>query len=503
MFLTKRLASFTFFGAICVGSLSAPYALGEIVFEENFDAMADVTADMYSTISRQERSTGFTIPDNWDAIYQGGLWSPATGFPNNHASFEILAADSAEARGGTGKAMRNYRESEKVRTVSDYEGYVVLPVDYTHIRIWQSTSPNFNTTKTSVATVNGTAYSFSTTTGSDGDAFPNNALRLDDSSLGAVAAQFSAMTGQRPLYGVYSNAMAVPAGATVSITNADIQGYGGGKWDERTSKFGSDSQLIKTPIDPNNPEGTDELYVEFWIKFSESWYQRGHYEGGWMSKIFRAASAVPGGNIVSGQQGDLAPMVLWDYKSDNFGVRNTLAFRGGPPSSLTTENNYKGTPLEDFGGSTGFTQIFITGQEVGGTNPQLPDLVNGGLLVNTTAVVFHESVYGPAETWTKVAFYLKMNSAPGVEDGIYSQYINGHRIRHINNAGWVGANTEGLMAKWNLISLGGNDNFHPYPGSDRFEDWYAIDNIVVRSSLPDVLQGKGVAPNPPVDIEIQ
>jgi len=459
-----------------------------VIFSENFDSQPDFTSSMYSLEPLQEANEGYTLPNNWDIVYQNALWSPTRGFPGNHDSFEILAADSADARGGTGKAMKNYRESANVDTITEADGSTVLNSGYTHIRIWQATSPNFNTTKTSIATVNGVEYLFSTTTGANGASYPTNALALDDQSLGAVDTQFNNITGQRPFYGVFSNAIAVPTGATVTITNGDIQGYDGKIWDERVKKYNSDGQLTKTPIDPQNPEGTEELYVEFWIKFSENWYQRGYYEDGWLSKIFRASHVTPGGNAVSGFQGDMGPLVIWDYKSDNFGVRHQVAFRGGPPRNVTTEDNYKGTPVTDeYGGSQPFTSTSISGMEVGGNDPQLPDLVNGGLLADTTDVVYHESVYGPPEKWTKVAIYLKMNSAPGVRDGVYSQYIDGHRIQHFEDVPFVAANTENLMVKWNHFSIGGNDYFHPFPGSERFEDWYMIDDVVVRDSLPEVL----------------
>jgi hypothetical protein len=43
------------------------------------------------------------------------------------------------------------------------------------------------------------------------------------------------------------------------------------------------------------------------------------------------------------------------------------------------------------------------------------------------------------------------------------------------------------MVGWNFFAIGGNDYFQPYPNADRHEDWYAIDDIVVRDSLPERL----------------
>jgi hypothetical protein len=472
------------------GGGTTPVDPAGVIFSENFDAQPDYTATLNSIDKLQSTAAGYNIPNNWDIVYQSSDWTPEQGFANSHAPFEILAADSSEARGGTGKAMRHYRESAKTSTISDFDGDVVLGAEISHIRIWQSTSPSFNTTKTSVATVNGVTYSFSTTTGADGASFDATSYSLNDKEIGSVGGQFASLTNQRPRRAVFSNAIAVPSGATVSITNADIQGYDSSsnnpQWDEWSKKWNSDSQLIKFPIDINNPDGTEELYVEFRIKFSANWYQRGFYEDGWASKLFRVAHVTPGGNAISGFGGDMGPIFVWDYKSDNFGVRNVHTFRGGPPGNTISGNNYKTDELFGrFNGSRNFTSS-IAGMEVGGADPQLPDLVNGGLTVNQPGNIYHESVFGPPEKWTKVAFYVKMNSGPGVEDGVFSQYIDGHRIIHYPNCAWMGPNVEDLRVKWNQISIGGNDNLHPYPASDLFEDWYAIDDLFVRDSLPEV-----------------
>ena len=346
-----------------------------VIFSENFNDQPEFTATRNSTDTTQAAASGYTIPDNWTAVYQGTSWSPETGFANKKSTIEILSANGG--RGGSGKCFLGVRES-----------------------------------------------------------------------------------------------------------NEDATG----------GSFQSDGQLIKAPIDPNNVLGTDELYVEFWIRFDANWWNldnnvNGDYPGGWQSKIFRAASWTPGGNYISGGGRDMGPMFYWDYKADNFGLRNSMAFRGGPPANLTTEDNYKNVPVDDdFGGGSGFWGSYnssgIAGQEVGGADPQLPDLVNGGLIADYDGLVTHEMLFGPAEKWTKMAFYLKMNSAPAATDGVFSQYIDGHRVKHSIDVPWVAANTENIMVKWNHFSIGGNDYFAPIAPDQLFEDYYYIDDIVVRDSLP-------------------
>lgn len=360
---------------------------GEILFEENFDDQPDYTATMHTTDTAQTAAQGYTIPQGWAAVYQGTEWSPEKGFPNQHASHEILATNADKARGGSGKSMVNWRES----------------------------------------------------------------VTLDSGRV----------------------------------------------------RWNSDSQLIKAPIDANNPEGTEELYVEFWIRFSENWYHREPYDGGWISKIFRAASWTPGGNLFSGIGRDLGPMFYWDYKGDNYGIRNITAYRGGPPANISGTDNYKVSSVEQFGGSDNYNVRDIAGKEIGGTDPKLVDQVYGGFLAETEELVSHEMLFGPPNHWTKIAFYLKMNSAPGLPDGVLSQYINGHRIKHFDNIPWVETNEKNMMVKWNHFSIGGNDYFAPKPNDEQFEDWYAIDDIVVMSHLPESLQTNIPKPNPPSGLTVQ
>jgi len=459
-----------------------------VIFSENFDNQPDYTIEQAG--SGGSLAAGGNIPDNWSGVYNGTNWSPETGDADNHGSFEIMAADSAIARGGSGKCCIHYRESSTQRVISPDEGAITADSGWSHIRIWMSTSPDFSTAKTATATVNGTDYTFSATTGANGATYTEDTTpSLDSNTLGPVDTQFNSVTNKNTFVSTISNAIAIPSGATISVVGGDIVGYNG-EWRARTKQFVSDSQLIKAPIDTSNPSGTDELYVEFWLKFSPDWYYRRFTNGsdipdGWMSKIFRCASVVPGGNIYSGgSDADLGPMLYWDYQANSFGVRNNLAKRGGPPPSTTVGNNYKVDALDDMSGSQNYNQLDLAGQEVGGTDPQLPDLVNGGLLAESTTLVTHEMIFGPASKWTKVAFYVKMNTSAGATDGIMSQYIDGHRIRHLTDVPWCPANSENAVSKWNHFSIGGNDSFHPFPNADKYEDWYAIDDIVVRNSLP-------------------
>jgi hypothetical protein len=349
----------------------------ELIFEENFDNQPDFTSTMYSTKAGQEVWYGYTLPDNWDVLFQGTARSPELGFPDNHASFEILATNMDKTRSGTGKSMVNWREA-----------------------------------------------------------------------------------------------------------------HAAGQWS-------SDSQLM-TIFDQEH----NEIYAEFWVRFSDNWYSRNNI-GTIMSKMFRVGYYIgPPGNPVNGGAGSLGPIYFWDYRHSNFGLGNQHTFRGGPAGENYFGIGIAANGLDD---QTNFSNDLI-GKAVGGGNPQLFDLVNGGLLADVDRYDFlsHDRVFGPTGTWTKMAWYVKMNSAPGVADGALKMFINDERVTNFETIPWIMANTENKMVGWNYISIGGNDNFAVVPDGPFFEDWYAIDDLTVLTSIPiNLLVEKLSAPNPPVGIGIQ
>src|SRR5690554_3364340 len=228
-------------------------------------------------------------------------------------------------------------------------------------------------------------------------------------------------------------------------------------------------------------------------------------ENRWLiSKLFRIGSWSGSGDFFNGApagKGDLGPTVIWDYKRDSYGVRNILSYRGGPHGeNYRSGFDFKEDESRDF-------SVQTLGHEVGGADPLLPDQVNGGYLKDIPRYTFvdHDQVFGKGGHWTKMAFYVKMNSAVGAKDGQFSQYVNGHRILHYNNIPWISANSENKMVGWNYIAIGGNDYFQEYPNDQRREEWYSIDDIVVRDNLPpDLGMTDGVSPpNPPPSVIVK
>jgi hypothetical protein len=372
--------------------LGAPVSgYGEVLFEENFNEQDDWTSTMHTTRQSQQVAEGAILPQSWDAIYQGTVWSPETGFPNNHASLEILASNASKARTKTGKSAVFWRES--------------------YSRGW------------------------------------NN--------------------------------------------------------------WASDAQLVKV-FDRN----FDQLYVEFWIRFSDTWYGRQPgEEGPWTSKIFRIGSWDRQGDMFNGAAGSLGPVFFWDWKRDAYGVRNLFTYRGGPHGENYKMLNINGERIYRSGESLNFAYQ-TAGMGEGGTDPKLPDRVkakdgvkdNGPYLIDVPGgVLDHDQVFGQGAAWTKMAFFVKMNSAPGVHDGIVRQWINGVQVHNRVDVPWISKNKNNEMVGWNYIAIGGNDFFQAYANSKHYEDWYSIDDVIVRNDIPSDL-GAGdipVPPGPPMSVNIK
>lgn len=354
---------------ICLGIASK--SMGELIFEETFDSQPDFTSTMHSTNKAQKLREGYTLPNGWDSLYQGTQWSPELGYPNNHASLEILSDNTDKAYGGEGKSAVMWRESFSLS--------------------WKN--------------------------------------------------------------------------------------------------WASDSQLVKF-LDKQYPQ----LYVEFYVRFSPDFYGRANASN-FMSKIFRVGSWDGEGDEFSGFQGALGPIYLWDYKRDVYGVRSVHSFRGGPwGENYTFNGEYPQDESLNYSSHT-------KGQAEGGGDPKLIDQVYGGFLADVKSAVSHNQVFGEGARWTKVAFFVRMNSAPGIADGVLRQWIDNQRILNHENIPWVQESATNKMVGWNFLAIGGNDYFQPYPNEDRFEDWYAIDNLVVRSSMPE--GQRDLAPSPPMDIGVQ
>lgn len=261
-------------------------------------------------------------------------------------------------------------------------------------------------------------------------------------------------------------------------------------------KWNSDGQLMKI-----FDAGYDQLYIEFYIRFGSDWTLTPSED---TSKIFRVGSwSGQGSEFQAFSGGEQGPLFLWDWKQDKYGIRNVQTLRGGPyGENYTMTDAQKGSHPR---GSLNFTTDTV-GMGFNGSTPKIPDRVNGGYISdNLTQLVSHQQVYGNLGEWTKVAFFVKMNSAPGVNDGWLVQWLNDVQILNVRDISWISpsATDPQKMVKWNFFSIGGNDYFKSYPDAERRQEWYAIDDVLIRDDMPDYLKSGVALPEPPSGIKIQ
>jgi hypothetical protein len=297
----------------------------------------------------------------------------------------------------------------------------------------------------------------------------------------------------------------------ILAANADKSRSGTGKsmvswresYDNGGGRWSSEGVLLK-----HFPEGYDQIYAEFWVRFDPNWSRlRSVDVANSYSKLFRISSwNGEETEYVAFNGGNLGPMMLWDHKIDTYGLRNSIALRGGPHGDNYKFNvgDIQGLPRTIQG--LGDLSMSWTGDLAymgpDGTRSYIEDRVNGGTIpFGPWDQVQHNQIYGPGDSWTKLAFFVKMNSAPDVADGEVRQWLNGHQIFFNNQIPWIrSSDTENENAKWNVVAFGGNDYFLYYPNEVRREEWYSIDDIIVRTDIPDYLMTgsvNSVRPNPP------
>ena len=280
----------------------------------------------------------------------------------------------------------------------------------------------------------------------------------------------------------------------ILATNSDKARGGTGKsyvsWRDSTVgenyfRWNSDSILAK-----HFPEGHDSLYIEFWIRLSPNWTAEGLTGN---SKLFRISHWNGEGSIF-GYGGDRfnGPVFFWNYAGNNINTRNSHTYRGYPIETNYTMRNPEPIGLPRTGNTSYNFAENIRDFNNDGTEDNDPtgpidfetnEVVNG--------LVTHNGLWAG---WRKIGFYVKMNSAPGIHDGVLMQWIDDHLVFRNNSMPWAGVDaTE--MPKWNVVAFGGNDHFHIYPDEDKHQEWYSIDDIIIATEPL-------FAPAPPGDVSI-
>ncbi|MCE2572717.1 hypothetical protein [Motilimonas eburnea] len=250
----------------------------------------------------------------------------------------------------------------------------------------------------------------------------------------------------------------------------------------------------KNVFDSHTHQGLNEVYFEFWITFDDNTTVYPPHEdagrGADISKIARIFSFDERGNEYKGfPGGDKGPGVIWDWMTDYYGARNVVAVRGGPHGH-SYSFGYGGLGMPHPNGSLNYLDMIEGMGPNGTTEPQL-NLREGGII--DTSPVHHEQVHGSEDQWVRMGFYVKMNSAMDVADGVLIQWMNGRRLLTMNNIPYLRSErNEGEdlivadgMVKWNMVAIGGNDYFHSWPKESMREEWYAIDDLRIYNGLPD------------------
>jgi len=264
--------------------------------------------------------------------------------------------------------------------------------------------------------------------------------------------------------------------------------------DDQMWRWNSDSILAK-----HFEEGHEEIYARFWIKFSPDWTPLGQTGS---TKLFRISHWNEEGSIFGyGNDRFNGPVLFWNYEANDYGARISLTKRGYPIAENYTINN---PPVPNWPRSQGPLNFNENIRDLDGdgledqSNVSLLNLITNEPLVGP--IVSHDEVWG--DRWHKIEFHVRMNSRAGALDGVLRMWIDDQLVVENVTMPWIGYGADS-MPKWNIVALGGNSHFHAYPNSDRRQEWYSIDNVLVRSSLPpERLSDQRRAPSPPQNISI-
>lgn len=246
----------------------------------------------------------------------------------------------------------------------------------------------------------------------------------------------------------------------------------------RNSTWSGDSQLLKY-----FEEGLEEVYVSFWIKFQPGWT----VESGDQSKLFRIGTVedttITGSDLWSKN----GMGIRWDWVEwSGSGLRNYISIYSSEGSFLNPEivtqgGNYDGEGVFN----SNFTTLpyDLNGDGAIDNEPEIVDRLTGDIIPSSGfGPARHENIYG--EVWNRMEFYLKLNSEPGVQDGIVKQWFNGSLILANETVPWIQSNGD-PEKKFNNIRLGGNDFFTAYDDELEHQEWYAIADLEIRTSHPN------------------
>lgn len=229
--------------------------------------------------------------------------------------------------------------------------------------------------------------------------------------------------------------------------------------------------------------GKTKLFVRFKMLFDPNWTPAGQ------TKMFRLQSwdeNDPSGFYSFFRGGNSGPIMLWAYNHNAYGLRNFFGFRTDPQEGeyFLQDGEVDGLPRSMNSGDVDCNfdgNIRYLNGPSGPSNPvTMIDKTTGQVLQPGT--ITHDQVYGDTEN--TVEFYVKMNSAPGVKDGVLKQWVNGQLCFSNESIAWMAEGSPGGR-KWNVAGWGGNAHFMEYPNEDGVEEWVSFDDIEIYDELPE------------------
>ncbi|HAM35669.1 MAG TPA: hypothetical protein DEB40_07885 [Elusimicrobia bacterium] len=291
--------------------------------------------------------------------------------------------------------------------------------------------------------------------------------------------------------GVTANTCAVPGGWTHFRTDEKWNPYGGtpgshpviqisgeqhygpgGKayvqWNESHKGNSGDGWGADGIIGKALDKDYSELYVQYKTRFMPGFkrFWTPNANAGFL-KTFRVSHWDRiGSPFQAFEAGALAPIMLYDANENEwppYGFASS-AFRCDPQAT-----NYYCSGVK--GAKSGF--VDASGQPITGWSANIPPSTDDQRLG-----IFDGN-------WHTIEHHVKLNSAPGVSDGIYQYWYDGYLLADLSNVQWIGAGGN-INAGWNWVALGGNA-FNNYmnitdsayqPGA---EQWYAIDDVIVST----------------------
>jgi len=208
---------------------------------------------------------------------------------------------------------------------------------------------------------------------------------------------------------------------------------------------------------------TDQVYVKFDLMFDPAWSQSTNDS----MKLFRILSfdGPPGLRQKFTSSGDSCPMYLFDWAHSDFGVRHKHSFRSDPQESAYTTPKY-GDQSKNYTSDLPVASRGVLADQTGGFLP-------------SSGVVEHNQVYGTVKH--KVEFFVVLNSAPGVADGIFKYWLDDVLCYDLSDVQWI-ATGGSMTAQWNSIAWGGNDKTASWV--DGQSQWCSFDDIEVKLNHP-------------------